>query len=319
MNTDYPVNEYYPIVETSIPAKVSPPKESSSSKITLKNENVPIWWTILSLIIVCILGICLIISIIFNFNAPIKYEFPCPTCCDLLPSSNNYLECYDKNQAQCRDLQEAGSGCNINNTSLINGPFVLISNVQSTSIPPVGETINPVSMLTVLNNTTVSIGETLSLSSSSYSNQSDFASVSTFSIDVYGREILFRLSNLIEVLAISQVSTTVEINNKLYILHPLKFVPQNDVPAGFVVPKVRFINGRIVLNIISLNNFSNYYLMAINSQDLNFQSLFTLPSADNAAVFATPTSMSMYSSGTILNPIYAQTLWTPYYTFQESR
>ena len=104
----------------------------------------------------------LVVAVMFNFNDNIRTERDCVTCCDLTPTMNDFLECYDNNQAQCRDLQITG-GCDIENTHLINGPFILISTCQSSVSTPVNETINPTTTLTVLQNQTLVSGSTLSL------------------------------------------------------------------------------------------------------------------------------------------------------------
>ena len=300
-----------PIINTGVQPTRKPPTVKPSS-----HGGVPTWWIIVSLLIVVILTIGLIVAVFFNYNVPLVYESNCPTCCNEISTNNTFLECYSVNEAKCRENQLIWA-CDIENTSLISGPFLLISTCQSsqTSVPAI-QTLDPTSILTIVENDTLKNNSpTLSLKQVPVSDQNTFFLQSTLSIDVHGKNQLFRQSNFTEVLTISTNVSTVEIATVPYDLYNVVFFPADKVPSSYTIPEVHFIGGQITLATAGIiGGFKNFKLIAVHSEDTNFSSIFTVTSPDNAVILATPQVISQ-STGTVLNTLYPQTTWTPYYVF----
>ena len=302
--TSYSIPQSTPLPLGSYPPGAPPPPSQ-------KSPNPSKGWVIASLVIIFILTIGLVIAVYFNFNTPVTYETGCVTCCDNPNYSLDYLECYNINRNRCRDMQISG-GCNIENTALITGPFILFSMAQSTAETPTNTTINPTSILSVQTNPMLSGPDSLSMAP--YLSQAE----NIFTVDIYGFGNMVRVSNLTEVLTISQLIYTVVVDTVTYNLNVLGFHPLDNIPDGFIVPVVRFAGGRVVLEVPSLNGFTTFWLIAVHSEDPVFSSVFTTSASDDAAIFATPQNIPQETSPGVLNPLYAQTVFTPYYVFQDS-
>jgi hypothetical protein len=310
-----------PITNTGIPSnKTQPTKKPTKSK----SKDVPIWWLIVSLLIIFILSAGLIVAIFFNFNQPIEKTKNCPNCCTEIPNSNNYLVCETENQQSCRVAQSSdslGSKFNMENVQLINGPFILISLNQSVNASfPAPSSSNPTSTLSTLNSMYVLEPEAtpaLSLSKFALTNQDNYFNNSTIHIDVFGTQTIVKESTQNQYLAISTNFYTV---NSIS-LYGLKFVEKNangNPPTGFVIPKAFFINNQLELRTSgsTINSVSNFRLIAINSTDSTYNSIFTKISNEIGVVMCTPNDIPQVESG--LNNKYTLTQWTPYYLFQQT-
>lgn len=320
MNTTN-VNTTYPITNTGVPAKKSQPNQSTTLAAKQKEKSVQTWWIVLSLIIIVVLSAGLIVAVYFNFNEKIVQEANCRQCCSEIPVSNNYLECVSENRTVCRGFQaDETVSCNVDDTNLISGPFVLLSLNQIIQGPPnTFSTTNNISALSVSQSAVSSI-QALSLKEYYATNENNLSSTTTMNIDIFGSGNITQESNPNMVLSIVNESIDITYDSTTYSFFGLTFTDRRDVAANASVAKVVFVNNQMVLMPTQpILGYSNFYLTAVSSADVVFGTyLFTTNSATVGAVFCTPTQAEFKIDNQTINPVRALYTWTPYYLFQSS-
>lgn len=262
-------------------------------------------WITISLVIIVALCVWLVIEVNLLTKRPIVEPKSCPECCPEDRVSPLSLSCYDKNKAQCLALQETTS-CTLDKTGFILGPFILISaalnkeslrkntnSVFSTNVGPYSD-------------------DTLVLSS--IENLNDIRMF----VDVFNKNYLRLLSTPSSVLKIKTGTVspgTIETDVRVRVL----IFEDNTVDnSKAVITRVFYRQGRVVLEPLKkLGGETTFVLVSISQKNTDFyySNRININTKPNRVYAVSINTFNQYSSGTILNPNYVLTLWTPYYQF----
>lgn len=327
MTKTYDDEQTHSIVNTGIPSKIKQFKKSFTEKrhiyLTTANQG----WMIASLVIICLLFISLIIAIYFNFNI-VKPQGSCPSCCENIPLYNSTFpqSCLDNNRTNCESYNTS-----INESTLVNGPFILISCMQNGNT---GETAEPFpgngisSVPRILSTKKNFLNFSVNLEKLDFSN-SESVENTTLNIDFTGTRtdgytIRKNSEPQIAMFIITSGVRTVNYGTTSQSLYPIEFKNVSESTQESTLVTAKYYNGRIYLipsfilgsngtlkNDIRFQS-KTYLLMGINSNDPAYQAAGIAAIGTDICVAVEAES---YMQTDKENELFYRTIFTPYYHF----